>query len=91
MLLTERQVSNEATGRILPIDFSHPVSARKVRPGLITRVRFHIYGSQPSPKSPDSASHHVEARAVRMGNHTDGVFAIEDDNILVHNPAVFAT
>ena len=78
------------TGRILHIDFSHPVRARKVRPGLITRESFHIYSSQRSPKSSNSASHHVEARAVRMGHYTDDVFGIGDYNILAHNPAVFA-
>ena len=80
----------KATGRILHIDFSHPVSAQKVRPGLITRESFHIYGSQPSPKRPDSASHHVEARAVRMDLHADDVFTMGDYSILALNPAVFA-
>jgi hypothetical protein len=73
----------KATGRVLHIDFSHPVSPRKVRPGLITRKSFHIHhGSQPSSKSHDSASHHVEARAVRTGHHTDDVFATGDYSIL---------
>jgi hypothetical protein len=81
----------KATGRILHIDFSHPVStARKVRPGLNTRESFYIYGSQPSPKSPNSASHRVEARAVRMGHHTYDVFGMGDYSIIAHNPAVFA-
>ncbi|KAF8501533.1 hypothetical protein F5888DRAFT_1874203 [Russula emetica] len=65
-------------------------NARKVRPGLITRESFHVHGSQPSPKSPDSTSLHVEARAVRMGHLTDDVFALGDYSILAHNPAVFA-
>jgi hypothetical protein len=81
----------KATERILHIDFSHPVSARKVRPGLNMREWFHIYGSQPSPKSPNSASHRVEARAVRMGHHTDDVLGMGDYSILAHNPAVFAS
>jgi hypothetical protein len=72
----------KATGRILHIDFSHPVSARKVRPGLSARKSFHIYGSQPSSKSHDSASHRVEDRAVRMGHHTDDVFVTGDYSIL---------
>jgi hypothetical protein len=42
----------KATGRILHIDFSQPVSARKVRPGLITRESFHIHGSSPLEKAP---------------------------------------
>lgn len=79
-----------ATGRILPIDFSLPVSARKVRPGLITRESFHIHGRQPSPKSPDSGSHHFQARAARMGRHTDDVLAMGDYSIIALNP-VFAS
>jgi hypothetical protein len=80
----------KATGRILHIDFSQPVSARKVRPGLITRESFHIHGSSPLEKSPDSAAHHVKARAVRMTHQTDNVFAMGDYSVLALDPAVLA-
>ena len=81
-----------ATGRILPVDFSLPVSARKVRPGLITRESFHIHGRQPSPKSPDLGSQaaHFQAGAARMGRHTDDVLAMGDYSIIALNP-VFAS
>lgn len=79
----------KATGCILHIDFLHPVSARKVHPGLIKRGSFHVYDDQPSPRSPNPTFDHAEAGAVRMGHHTDDVLAIEDYSILVHDPAVF--
>lgn len=81
----------KTTGRIsYNIDFSHPVSARQARPGLITRGSFHVDGSQPSPKSPDSALHHIEAEAARMSHSKDDVFTMGDYSILTLNPAVFA-
>ena len=81
----------KATGLIpCNIDFSHPVSARQARPGLITRGSFHVRDSQSSPKSPDSTLHHIEARAARMSPPKDDVFTLGDYSILTLNPAVFA-
>jgi hypothetical protein len=77
----------KATECIPHIDYSHPISARKVRSGFLTREKFHIQSSQPSSKSPDSA---IGARVVRTGYHTDDVFAMGDYSILAHNPAVLA-
>ena len=81
----------KATERMPHIDFP-PISAQSVHPGLTTRGNTHFNGTQPSPKSPNLASHLAKATVIRMRHHTGDEFAIGDEpeNFLAHNPVSLA-